>query len=86
MHLHYTEYTYAYWVDFVNEMSLLKWIRAKNPALPSSSTRDYSSLSKKDLESANEGVKRALDDEKVATPRGKYNSYTPEERARIGKS
>ena len=70
-------------------MSLLKYFQAKGPTLPSSSTRAYSSLSRKDLDYANKEVKRALaaedSGEKVVTRRGKYNSYTPEERAQIGK-
>lgn len=70
-------------------MSLLKYFQAKGPTLPSSSTRAYSSLSRKDLDYANKEVKRALaaedSGEKTVTRRGKYNSYTPEERAQIGK-
>ena len=70
-------------------MSLLKYFQAKGPTLPSSSTRAYSSLSRKDLDYANKEVKRALaaedSGEKVVTRRGKYNSYTPKERAQIGK-
>ena len=64
-------------------MSLLKYFQASSPALPSSSTRAYSSLSRKDLNYANKQVKRAEDsDEKVVTLRGKYNTrrqskYTP---------
>ena len=52
-------------------MALLKWIKVEKPVLPSSSTRAYSSLSKKDLDNANKEVKRALEvgeNEKVATP------------------
>ncbi len=50
--------------------------------LPSSSS-GYSFLNKKDLEQANHKVlQSALEDK---PPRGQYNSYTPEERAQIGK-
>ena len=52
------------------------------------STCGDSSLSGKDIELANKAVKRSLSgDSKPVTlsPRGKYNSYTPEERGRIGK-
>ena len=75
--------------DFGREkMSLLKWMKVEKSVLPSSSTRAYSSLSKKDLDNAIKEVKRTLEvgkNEKVGTPRGKYNTYTPEERAQIGK-
>ena len=40
-------------------MSLLKFFRVKNPALPSSSMCAYSSLSIKDLDHVNKEVKRA---------------------------
>ena len=53
-------------------MSLLSYFKVKYLALPSSSTRAYSSLSRKDLEHANREVKCALAGEntskKVATP------------------
>ena len=42
-------------------MSLLKWIMVEKPVLPSSSTRAYSSLSKKDLENSNKEVKHTLE-------------------------
>ena len=42
-------------------MSLLKWIVVEKPVLPSSSTRAYSSLSKKDLENSNKEVKHTLE-------------------------
>ncbi len=43
-----------------------------------------SSLSRKEVETANERVKQVLGDAKLA-PRGKYNDYSAEERAQIGK-
>ena len=42
-------------------MSLLKWIKVAKPVLPSSSTHAYSSLSRKDLNNANEEVKRTFE-------------------------
>ena len=42
-------------------MSLLKWIKVKKLVLPSSSTHAYSSLSRKDLDNANEEVKRTFE-------------------------
>ena len=70
-------------------MSLLKFFKVKNPVLPSSSTCAYSSLSRNDLDHTNKEVKHALtgenSGEKVATPQGKYNSYTPEEMEQISK-
>ena len=63
-------------------MSILKYIKS-GPVLPSSSS-GYSFLNKKDLEQANQKVKSALEN-KPASPRGRYNSYTPKERAQIGK-
>lgn len=50
--------------------------------------RAYSSLSKKDLDNADKEVKHALEvgkNEKLAMPRAKYNSYTPEKKAHIDK-
>ena len=70
-------------------MSLLKIFKIQNPVLPSSSTCAYSSLSRKDLDHVNKEVMSALAGEnsskKIATPRGRYNSYSPEEKAQIGK-
>ena len=72
-------------------MSLLKFFQVKHPTLPSSSTCAYSSLSRKDLDHANKEVKQrvfAIEnscEKEAPTPRGKYNSYSPEERAQIGK-
>lgn len=48
--------------NFAREiMSLLKWIKVKKPVLPSSSTHAYLSLSRKDLNNANEEVKRTFE-------------------------
>lgn len=71
-------------------MSLYKYLKKGGPALPTPRTCGDSSPSKKDIEQANKEVKRTLGDwnqsgKKAVTPRGKYNSYTPEERAKIGK-
>ena len=70
-------------------MSLLKFFQVKHPTLPLSSTCTYLSLSRKDLDHANKEVKRVLavensDEKEALTSRGKYNSYSPEERAQIG--
>ena len=48
-------------------------VKVEKPVLPSSSTRAYSSLTKKDLDNTNKDVKCALEvreNEKVATPWG----------------
>ena len=71
-------------------MSLYKYLKKGGPALPTPRTCGDSCLSRKDIEQANKEVKRTLGDlnqsgKKAVTPRGKYNSYTPEERAKIGK-
>ena len=70
-------------------MSLLKFFQVKYPTLPSSSTCAYFSQ-QKDLDHVNKEVKRVLavensGEKEALTPRGKYNSYSPEERAQIGK-
>ena len=70
-------------------MSLYKYLKKGGPALPTPRTCGDSCLSKKDIEQANREVKHTLDlnqsGKKAVTPRGKYNCYTPEERAKIGK-
>ena len=64
-------------------ISLLKWIKVEKLVLHSSSTHlrvPIHPSAKKDLNNAKKEVKRALEvgeNEKVAMPRGKYNSYTP---------
>lgn len=72
-------------------MALLKYIRKANEALPDKQT--CPSLTEKDLKAANERVKKCLECEPdsregqphTPTKRGKYNDYTPEQRAQIGK-
>ena len=63
-------------------MSLYKYFRREGPLLPTSSTVFYSFLTKKGLDAANKEVRSSLEDKKT---RGKYNSYSPEEGAKIGK-
>ena len=62
--------------------------RNHDPLLPSVKTCKGSSLSRKEIESKNEGVKHAIngpDSQLQPKGRKKYNDYTAEERARIGK-
>ena len=69
-------------------MALYKYLKKEGTVLPTPRMCGDSSLSGKDIELANKAVKRSLSgDSKPVTlsPRGKYNSYTPEERGRIGK-
>ena len=69
-------------------MVLFKYFKKEGPALPSVCTLGDSSLTRKDVEEANKELKLTLSGDcgkKAVTPHGKYNSYTPEERARIRK-
>ena len=59
-------------------MAMLKFIKREVHSSGSSSR-----LSEEDIEAANKGVTKALDSK--SQKRGKYNSYTPEQRAKIGK-
>jgi len=65
--------------------SLHKYFK-KTTAIPSP-TSAYSFLTKKDVESANENVETALAENPASTSRAglKYNTYTPQQRAEIGK-
>ena len=58
--------------------------------LPGNPHCKSTSLTDTDLKAANEGVKRCVEDANVnrtepTAKRGKYNDYTPEQRAQIGK-
>ena len=59
----------------------------KQSSVVPSSTSTYSFLSKKDIESANDSVGTAFAKKPATTSRVglKYNTYTPEQRAEIGK-
>ena len=68
-------------------MALLKFLKRKEEgvsSLPTWSTLQGSTVTKAQLREANKAVLEAVEDE-VATKRGKYNHYTPEQRARIGR-
>ena len=68
-------------------MALYKYFLQDGPTLPRKITCESSALTQKDLEKAN--AKRSIEREATkpqkASPRGKYNDYTPQERAWIGK-
>ena len=68
-------------------MVLFKYLKREKDSLPEN--QSCPSLTEKNLKSANEKVKDCLKREssKAQTPttRGKYNDYTPEQRAQIGK-
>ena len=71
-------------------MSFYKYLKKRGPALPTPRTCGDSCLRTKAIEQANKEVKRTFGDlnqsgKKTVTPQGKYNSYTREERAKIGK-
>ena len=70
-------------------MALYKYFSQDGPALPRKITCESSALTQKDLEKTNTKVKRSIEREAAkpqkASPRGKYNDYTPQERAWIGK-
>ena len=70
-------------------MALYKCFSQDGPTLPRKITCESSALTQKDLEKANAKVKRSIEREATkpqkASPRGKYNDYTPQERAWIGK-
>ena len=68
-------------------MVLFKYFKKEGPALPSVCMLGDSSLTRKDVEDANKEAKLTLSGDcgkKAVTPREKYNSYIPEERAQIG--
>ena len=70
-------------------MSLYKFFQRKDKlTVPTLQTCGPSSLTRRQLEGANDSVKRVLveDGNGELTPsRGHYNGYTAEERAQIGK-
>ena len=64
-------------------MAMLKFVRREVHSSGSSSR-----LSEEEIEAAKKGVTKALNaasDSTESQKRGKYNSYTPEQRAKIGK-
>ena len=66
-------------------MALLKFLKRKEESMPTWGMLEQgSSVTKTQLREANKAVLEAVEDE-VSTKRGKYNHYTPEQRARIGK-
>ena len=64
-------------------MALLRYLTKGKSALPDKST--CPSLTRKEVDSANECVKDRLQQQKITPSRTKYASYTPQERALIGK-
>ncbi len=72
-------------------MALYKYLARKDGSIfPTVDMCEDSSLSRKEIEGANEGVKRVLGpanhkNKKKVEPCGKYNDYSSEERMQIGK-
>ena len=72
-------------------MALLKYLEKKRSTLPDERACSSTSLRGKDLELANEVVEWCLwkdsvaSAEKLKEKRIKYNEYTPEQRAEIGR-
>ena len=74
-------------------MALLKYLKKIEPENKRKSGEDSSSLSRKDVEMAGREVRRVLEESTTVAQqrsvphgrRGKYNCYSPEERASIGK-
>lgn len=67
-------------------MALLKFLKRKEEgALPTMSMVEGSSLTKAQLREANKAVLGVEEKNREPSKRGKYNQYTAEERARIGK-
>ena len=64
-------------------MALLRYLTKEKSEVPDKST--CPSLTRKEVDSANERVKDSLQQQQKITPRTKYASYTPQERALIGK-
>ena len=76
------------------EMALFKYFSVKNPPTTKASLAknpftslptEVASLSAHELQAANTGVQKVIDQKLVFDKRGKYNKYTPEERAMIGR-
>lgn len=66
-------------------MALFKYFKKEEAMLPTVSMCQGSSLTKAQLGEANKAVMEVLNENRVTVKRGKYNRYTPEERASIGK-
>ena len=71
-------------------MALLKYLERKRSALPDERACSSTSLTGKDLKLANQAVEQCLrkDSETSVKPKEKrtrYNDYTPEQRAEIGR-
>ena len=82
----------AYPAHFSRTMALYRFFQRKEwPVVPTLSLCGTSSLSRKELERANDRVSHALcpgvgaGESAISTPRAHYNDYTDEERAQIGK-
>ena len=71
------------------KMALLRYLKRKRQddeiTLPRVEDCNSASISKKELEAANKEVKKILLSKGESKARGKYNVYTSEERAAIGK-
>ena len=72
-----------------DRMALYKYFSQDGPTLPRKIMCKLSALTQKDLEKANAKVKCSIEREAAkpqkASPQGKYNDYTPQERAWIRK-
>ena len=64
-------------------MALLKYFSVKNP--PAALPTKVSSLSVNELQAANSSVQKIIERRSVPNRCGKYNHYTAEERAMIGR-
>ena len=66
--------------SFIHAIALLRYF---SPSL----SKKVSSLTEKEVKEVNAGIAQAQEEvETVASGRGKYNAYTAQERAKIGKS
>ena len=71
-------------------MALLKYLERKRSALPDERAYSSTSLTGKDLKLANQAVEQCLRKDSATSvkpkeKRTKYNDYTPEQRAEIGR-
>ena len=70
-----------------DRVALYKYFSQDGPTLPRKIMCESSTLTQKDLEKANVKVKRSIEREATkpqkAGPWGKYNDYTPQQRARM---
>ena len=70
----------SYYFHATRGMVLFKFLKRQEK-----SSKENSLLARKEVESADKAVAKALESASKRTVRGKYNSYTPEQRVEIGK-